>query len=287
VNITGRVVAAILFLSTPLAFAQLPLTITILDVPGGVSTELTGINNNGVISGYYIQNNETGAEFTWQNGVFSYFNVPDECDVVTGGINDSNQVVGYYAPQEDCNQAIGFVYDGATFTYFQYPGAQFTQAFGINNAGLIVGTEFSFSSSHLGFLYDGTTFSTITKGSDYVSALGVNNLGSVVGGLTENTVNYGFLRSGGRYTRIAYPGAIATTALAINDSGTIVGAEGFNQSCFVYRNGKFQTFSISPAKDTICTGINNAGVIVGYTIPYGPGPSHGFYTSPVTDADFK
>lgn len=284
-NITGRIIAAILCLSAPLAFSQLQLTITILDVPG-VSTNLTGINNNGVITGYYIQNNETGAEFTWQNGVFSYFNVPNECDVVTGGINDSNQVVGYYAPQENCNESIGFIYDGATYTYFQYPGAQFTRAFGINNAGLIVGTEYA-TTGWVGMLYDGTKFSTITKGSDYITAAGVNNLGAVVGVLSENTVNYGFLRSGGKFTRITYPGAISTGALAINDNGTIVGTEGLNQACFVYRNGKFQTFSISPAKSTICTGINNAGVIVGYTIPWGPGPSHGFYTSPVTDADFE
>jgi uncharacterized membrane protein len=287
VNLTGRIVAVILLFCAPLALAQLQLTVTILDAPGGDGTQLTGINNNGVISGYYLQNNETGGEFTWQNGVFSYFNVPDECDVVTGGINDSNQVVGYYAPQVDCNQAIGLVYDGATFTYFQYPGAQFTRAYGINNAGLIVGTEFSMSSSQLGILYDGTTFRTITKGSDSIAALGVNNLGAVVGVVTENTVNYGFLRSGGKLTRIAYPGAITTTAYAINDNGTILGGEGINTSCFVYKNGQFKTFSISPAMDTICTGINNAGVIVGYTIPWGPGPSHGFYTSPVTDADFN
>jgi uncharacterized membrane protein len=286
VDITGRIVAAILFLSAPLAFAQLQLTITILDAPGGVSTNLTGINNNGVISGYYIQNFETGAEFTWQNGVFSYFNVPGECDVVTGGINDSNQVVGYYAPLTDCNQAIGFVYDGANYTYFQYPGAQFTQAFGINNAGFIVGREYA-ASGWVGLLYDGTKFRILTSSLDITSVNGLNNLGDLVGGLTENTVNYGFLRSGGKYTRINYPGGIGTTALAINDNGIVVGVEGLNQSCFVYRNGQFQTFSITPAKSTICTGINNAGVIVGYTIPYGPGPSHGFYTSPVTGADFN
>src|SRR5439155_21917652 len=69
--------------SAPMALAQLQLTITNLDAPGRVSTQLTVINNNGVISGYYLENNETGAQFTWQNCVFLPARTPPRGNVLS------------------------------------------------------------------------------------------------------------------------------------------------------------------------------------------------------------
>jgi uncharacterized membrane protein len=267
------------------ATAQLKLTYTIVDAPGDVSTYVLGINNNGVLSGFY-GDNTTSANFTWNNGVFSYFNVPGEVYSQANGINDSNQVVGYYSP--DGTNRIGFVYDGANFTYFQYPNAQYTQPYGINNAGLIVGAEEPVGGIWTGLLYDGTKFHTIAKGSDYVFLGGVNNLGDVVGAFIES-VTTGFLRSKGRVFLISYPGAVLTSPNGINDNGIIAGNYylSADSSCFVFKNGKFKSFSIPNVKDTFCLGINNAGVLVGYVSDFGMHVAHGFYTSPVTNADFK
>ena len=82
---------AVLLVRVPLVSAQ--LTYTILDVPNA-STSLSGINNNGVISGNFVSNTGYGS-FTWQNGVFSYFSVPGALYSAAIGINDSNVVAGY------------------------------------------------------------------------------------------------------------------------------------------------------------------------------------------------
>jgi len=278
----------LLSLLTPLASAQLQLTYTIVDAPGDVSTYITGINNNGILSGYY-GGATTSANFTWNNGTFSYFNVPGEVYSQANGINDSNQVVGYYSP--DGTNRIGFVYDGSNFTYFQYPNVQYTQPYGINNAGLIVGAEDPASGAWTGLLYDGTTFHTFqVSSSNYTFAYGVNNLNDVVG--QENTASYyqGFLRRDGKNKLIAPPGANFSGATGINDNGIIVGSFTTlttHSECFVWKNGKFNTFFIPNVENTYCIAINNSGALVGYVSDFGMHIAHGFYTSPVTDADFK
>src|SRR5215472_5727743 len=68
------------------------------------------------------------------------------------------------------------------FTTIDVPGATFTQASGINNAGQIVGVFSDAPAVNQGFLKDGATFTTIgVPGVSNTQAHGINDLGQIVG----------------------------------------------------------------------------------------------------------
>src|SRR5262249_1358945 len=88
------------------------------------------------------------------------FNTFDEPSAFSGtteavGVNDMDQIVGFF--QGVVNGVIGvygFLLSGGVYTALNDPLATLgTQAFGINNAGKIVGAYFNASGTH-GFLYD-------------------------------------------------------------------------------------------------------------------------------------
>jgi hypothetical protein len=53
------------------------------------------------------------------------------------------------------------------------------------------------------------------------------------------------------------------------------------------KNGKFKSFAVPQATVTICSGINNEGVIVGSFWEEFHYMWHGFMIGPITDADFQ
>jgi uncharacterized membrane protein len=146
-----------------------------------------------------------------------------------------------------------------------YPGASYTQARGINNAGDIVGLT-GFPSSQPGFKLSGGTYTALDRW-----AFGINNSGQIVG--------IGFVLSGGSYTEVAYPGAWesypgqkTTWAEGINDAGIIVGDYPESSSVelgFVLSGGTYTRLAYPGATYTRAYGINNSGQIVGEM--YGPG----------------
>jgi probable HAF family extracellular repeat protein len=113
-----------------------------------------------------------------------------------------------------------------TFTPIDVPGATFTNAFGINNRGQIVGSFFDATGSH-GFLNTDGTFTPIdVSGATFTFASGINNRGQIVGGFGNATGNHGFLNTDGTFTAIDVPGATFTFASGINNRGQIVGGFG-------------------------------------------------------------
>src|SRR4051795_5836147 len=79
--------------------------------------------------------------------------------------------------------AAGSSANAATFSFTQIdvPGASFTQAFGINDAGQIVGT-FQDSTGPHGFLDTGGSFTQIdVPGASFTTANGINDAGQIVG----------------------------------------------------------------------------------------------------------
>jgi uncharacterized membrane protein len=115
-----------------------------------------------------------------------------------------------------------------SFTQIDVPGAQETQAMGINDAGQIVGffiVGFFPTSVFHGFLRDtGGSFTQIDPpGSIFTLASGINNVGQIVGSFS-NPDRHGFLDTGGSFTQIDVPfPAILTEASGINNAGQIVG----------------------------------------------------------------
>src|SRR6516162_887082 len=113
---------------------------------------------------------------------------------------------------------------GGNFATLAEPSGT-TIAFGINDAGQIVG-EFEDANGHgHGFLYSGGAFTNF----DFPSAtdtfaFGINNAGQIVGQYVDASGHgHGFLYSGGTFTTLDDPlGTVSTSAQGINDAGQIV-----------------------------------------------------------------
>lgn len=222
-----------------------------VNFPGSRQTQVTGLNDNGGIVGFWstmntasMTNNNFG--FVTAAGRLTRLNFPTgdnarpQVDQFLG-VNNHNIAVGFYTNGQGSNR--GFMYNIRTrkFTRVLVPGAPASvagpslTAAGINNNGDVAGfynknasTVVSFLRLHTGRF---TTFSCQFKSMKATStqALGVNDSGEVVGTFTvgsgNNAVMHGFTwRAGQRCATVDDPaGPTSTTVNGVNDEGDLVG----------------------------------------------------------------
>ncbi len=160
----------------------------------------------------------------------------------------------------------GFLYDGVTtFTSIDFPGATATQAYGVNNAGSIVGLYSDLGGGIHAFLNQGGTFGTYTSldypGATSTAAAGINDDNQISGYYTDSLGTYhGFLYQAGSFgPPIDYPGATGTELGGINGDAQIAGGCP-NGDCpsFLYYQG---TFSYPPLANL--AEVNNNDQITG------------------------
>ncbi len=131
----------------------------------------------------------------------------------------------------------GFSLIGGNFTTIDFPNGINTGAFGINNAGVIVGGYFTGDDLSHGFKLVGGSFTAINAPSAMdTGAFGINNADIIVGGYSSdgNFVN-GFKLSGSSFTTINFPGASDTGVFGINNLGDIVGVYQLNNVAHGFR----------------------------------------------------
>ncbi len=169
-----------------------------------------------------------------------------------------------------------------TYVTLDVPGAVQTQAYGIDDAGRVVGAWLDGAGTWRGFRYAAGAYTTIeAPGAAYTDAFGITNSGAIVGTASPvarpgiHDFTQGYLLAGGSFTPITVPGAVQTGAYGVNDAATVVGSyrsdpsagAGFGHHGFVWSAGVFTTIDIPNAAggldDTAAIGINNAGQIVG------------------------
>ena len=300
-TLTRRIALALVVLScVSLTQAQskietLNLTFTTIDVPGAGVTNVSGINTNGDMVGWYSQADNTPASgFLLSGGNFTFLNYPGGYDTVARSINDSGVIAGYSGTNHDAAY-VGFTYAGGTFTTVKVGNYVYNYAEGIDNFGDVVGGYGNLFSNN-GFEENGTKFKNITPPGSWqtVVANGVNNVGQVVGSATSATsvsMN-GFFYNKGKFQALSVPGSNGTTtAMAINDDGIVVGSYfACNVNCgyqgFAFMKGKYLSFHYPGSTDTFPLGINSLGQVVGNYIVRGDSIEHGFVTSPVTALQF-
>ncbi len=204
------------------------------------------------------------------------------------------------------NKISGFFRDRTgKCTILDFPGANLTEAVGVNDGGQVVGDYRDAATGVFhGFLWDAGQFLTIDVpflGARLTGPNGINNVGQIVGFYFDNNVSEsfpngharGFLYDNGSFTSFDYPGADATLPRDLNDMGQIVGIFGVSNSIgrsFLQEDGDFTTFDVpfSGVVATQVSGINNEGQIVGRYVVGNPNPndlsnpflSHGFVASP-------
>ncbi len=223
------------------AVQALSYTFDEIDFPGASSTRVIGINNAGQIVGEYEDD----------SGVIHGFLLDEDLQSL-----ERRRMVG--------GVIHGFVLDEDSFTTIDFPDAVETKAFGINNAGQIVGFYKDSSGDVHGFLLDSGTFSSIDfPGATAESqAFGINNAGQIVGQYDEMS---GFLLDNGSFTTTDFPDADESEALDINNAGQIVGFYRVGRAVhgFLLENGSFTTIDFPGAFATGSVGINDDSVIVG------------------------
>ncbi len=165
--------------------------------------QLLGINDSGVIAGYFGSGTPASTHpnkgFTiapYSKALFTNENYPGSQQTQVIGINDSGTTVGFYADAAGNN--FGFVDRKGHFTSVSYPGAGgspvVTQLLGINNQGLAVGFYNDAAGNSHGFEYNSHT---------------------------------------GQYSRIMVPGAVTSMATGINDKGDISGIATYSNKATV------------------------------------------------------
>jgi uncharacterized membrane protein len=197
--------------------------------PGAVQTVAFGINKSGEIVGAFVDSGGATHGFTLVDKTYTQFDCPAGY-TVPYAINDSGQIVGYCEGSDS-----GFLLSGGVFTTIAVPGANFTLAEGINDAGVIVGWYFvDGTSGYQGFVDNGGSFTTIDyPGYPNTYLAGINDSGLIVGGygtaVTIGSTNYewphGFLYSAGAFTSFDAPfgDVVVTNPFALNNKGEIVG----------------------------------------------------------------
>ena len=162
----------------------------------------------------------------------------------------------------------GFLKSGDTYTSLNNPGAIYTLAFGINDAGNVVGyyCESSYSNCN-GFLKTGDTYTSLDLPGSFGTAYDINDAGTIVGSYSDSGIGYGFLKTGDTYTSFDYPGEHNTYAYDINDAGMVVGGSGSGANTFGFlMSGDTYNKIIYPGTNiryTTARGINDAGAVVG------------------------
>jgi hypothetical protein len=146
----------------------------------------------------------------------------------------------------------------------------FTRAFGVNNAGTIVGDYLNVADNAFhGYLLSGGSFTTFDHGGPFSTTLtGINDKGDLVGVFGSNAQpNQSFVDIGGTITDFTPSGAANSFALAINNSDQTVGvftdSSGASHGFFRDSNGGISQIDVPGSTFTTAGGINDAGVISG------------------------
>jgi hypothetical protein len=130
-----------------------------IDVPDSLSTDVWGVSNDGWLAGDYSDATTVRAYVRPKRGPFITLDVPGSVAASVRSINDRHEVVGRWDDnsvppvQLPCTtQCHGFYWHKGKFYSIEFPGALYTIALGINNAGLIVGRYVDGSNNEHGFL---------------------------------------------------------------------------------------------------------------------------------------
>lgn len=270
--------AAIGVLAAPAAKAA---EFTFYDIPTGIATVATGVNDSGQVVGYYQQPGSPPPAYTGFTstiatpGIYNSVNAAGYTSTQLFGINNSGVAVATLSTP-------GFGSVAATYNG-SFSGAIFppesvgvtTNAFGqgINTAGTVVGYYVDAGSgTTFGYTYAGSTYTNpIAKLGQPTFLMGMNGAGTAAGYYSDGGGNtHGVTYNGSFSADIDAPGATGGTfATGLSDGGELVGyfIDGSGVHGFVYVDGVFTTIDVPGALGiTQILGINNRHQVAGYYV---------------------
>lgn len=254
-------------------------TYTITDLgtlPGNSVSKASALNDAGEVAG--VSEAPTAAIATvFSGGHATSISTLGSSVSLANAINNSGEIAGWNSYNSNSNfDPQAFLYSNGTMKNINSPSLfpSGTEAYGINNAGEVVGTGYLSSSSFHAFVYSGGKMKDIgPPGSFQASAVAINNLGQIIGSYYLTAGGGGqFLYSNGKLTTLSVPpGSDGVSAFAINDNGEIAGTiyftSGASPHAASYTNGVWTDLgAITGAVATNALAVNLSGQIVGTAI---------------------
>lgn len=242
---------------------------------GVINMTATGINNLGQVIGYGSTESGEKRAFSWRAGQgLTNLGAPQGAvSVYTGGINDAGTAVMnalFVNSVTGVSSLDGYTWNqDSGFAILNSAGAG--SAWGINKAGQIAGIA-TIGDHEQAAIWSNGSYSLLPGlGSDDIrsAAYQLNDKGEVIGYVRNSTGNHAVIWRNGQISEVVeLPGAEETGLVDISSSGRIVGF-----SSMWYMN--YEPIQIMPGANQVesmgmggqiyeATGINNAGVIIGY-----------------------
>jgi probable HAF family extracellular repeat protein/T5SS/PEP-CTERM-associated repeat protein len=250
-------------------------TMTNLGDLGGQGSWAYDVNDAGQVVGGSPLGSGDNHAFVWQNGSMQDLGTLGGPSSYAFEINGSGQAVGYAccAPDTYLSHAVlwgsGGIVDLGDLDP-QWPAI--SAAYGVNDAGQVVGGSYDASANFHAFLWQGGAMQDLgTLGGDYSAAEAVNENGQVVGtARLANGSPYAFLWDGAMQD-LGSLGWDSSIAYDINDDGIVVGAlqSGATSHAFLWADGQMVDLNtLIPAGSgwvlNEARAINNQGRIVGF-----------------------
>jgi hypothetical protein len=147
-----------------------------------------------------------------------------------------------------------------------------TDAYGVNNGGVIVGDYIDAKGIQHGFIRNGTKLTTVNNANcanPTLSFYAVNTAGTAVGWCTsvKTGASLAFTYASGKFTAVNFPKSTGTQATGINDKGWVSGFyldSSSTQHAFVKKGTKYTSIDVTGATSPDAYGINNAGEVTVY-----------------------
>ncbi|HWG25148.1 CHRD domain-containing protein, partial [Actinospica sp.] len=265
---------------------------TVDDPADPTFNQLLGINQNGIIAGYFGSGaaghpNKGYRVSDRELGNFVNENFPVSVQTQATGVNDADETVGFWSSMNNANNTndnTGFYRIDGEYHSVAYPASNnatppVNQLLGINDDGDAVGFYTDAAGSNHGYTYSihSHKFRSVMvsgQGATSVTAAGINGRGDIAGFFTgSGGTQDAFLLTGhGQQTVLAYPGATMTQAFGVNDHDEVVGVyqtgsgNGAQTHGFTWtRAGSFQTVDDpNGAGATTVNGVNDKGDLVGF-----------------------
>lgn len=276
-------------LASPLAHAT-SYTFTTVDPAGSTWVRAAGINDNGVVSGWYDDGSGHYDAFLDTGGHYTALSVPGSTGLnEANGINNNGVVAGAYSSSASW---LGFTDNNGSYTTINVPSSAYTMAYGINDNGAVVGLYQDSVGGQHGYLDTNGSYTglDVPGALDVTEARGINRSGTIVGYYRDTGFAWeGFVYKNGSYTALNAPfaGATNTNLLGINNNGVMVGSYinggTGSDSGFIDNAGTFTSLDVpfTGASNTRIFGINDNGALVGQY--YVGTAAYGFIATPVPE----
>jgi hypothetical protein len=275
---------------------------TLNDQADPTFNQLLGINDDGVIAGYFGSgaaghpNKGYTLSKPYHQQNYSSENFPGSVQTQVTAINNHGQTAGFWVDANGNN--FGFIKWEGRFTSYTDPNTgagTVNQLLGLNDNGIAVGFYTDANGVNHAYKLDrhsGKFTAIVPPDSTSAVATGITDKGDITGFLTlANGNTLGFLLRGKTFTEFSFPGSTNTTPFGLNQYDQIVGV-------YVDGAGKMHGFLVSKVWDqkifqsiddpngvgtTTVNGLNDKGQLVGFYVD-ADGNTDGFLANPQSDS---